>query len=368
MSEGEEVLEQPMLSEQNYTYTVLGFQLMDIFRFVIAVGIFVGSIFIRRIVSQSAMFLLEKVEAPTPLKETAKHIMGIPLSFATVFVGFYIGGQLLDLPPNMDEVFQKIGESVVNLAVFWLAYQFIDPAANVWMSTSSSKHSFGDEIREIVTKIAKALVLILGFLAIMEVWGINVRAFLAGLGLATFAVGLAAQDTLKNLFASVCLIIDKVFHKGDFITSSAVTGIVEHFGIRVTQVRKLDTSLVFVPNNTLSGGVITNITNGKRREISWNPQLAGNLPDAVVEDVVEKIRYYLEHHDFVENEEAHPLVHVSDVSDGTVTLMVYFHVKMMGLPDHLKVREQIAMQLRRLVLDNKASFALPARSVYLREL
>jgi MscS family membrane protein len=348
-------------------YSILGVDLMTVFRIFVAIGIFVASIFTRRIISQSFMKLLDLVSTPQAIKDWAKHILAIPLSFATVFAGFYFAGKILELPENIDEIFQKVGESVVNMAVFWLAFQIIDPLAKFWMDTSSGKHEFAEEIKEILTKIVKALIIAFGFLAVMEVWGINVSAFLAGLGLMGMAVALAAQDTVKNLFGSLVIIIDKIFHKGHFITSSAVTGTVEHFGIRVTQIRKLDTSLVFVPNATLSNGVITNISAAKRREISWTPQLAGSLSQEVIERVMEETRHYLEHHDKVENDEAHPLVHVSDVSDGTVTLMIYFHVKMMPLPEHFQVREQISFKFREIVQKNHASFALPTRSVYLRE-
>jgi len=348
-------------------YSILGVDLMTVFRIFVAIGIFVASIFTRRIISQSFMKLLDITGTPQGIKDWAKHILAIPLSFATVFVGFYFAGKILELPENIDEIFQKVGESVVNLAVFWLAFQIVDPLAKFWIDTSSGKHEFAEEIKEILTKIVKALVIAFGFLAVMEVWGINVSGFLATLGLMGMAVALAAQDTIKNLFGSLVIIIDKIFHKGHFITSSAVTGTVEHFGIRVTQIRKLDTSLVFVPNATLSNGVITNISAGKRREISWAPQLAGNLTQEVIERVMEETRHYLQHHDKVENEEAHPLVHVSDVSDGTITLMIYFHVKMMDLADHFAVREQISFKFREIVIKNHASFALPTRAVYLRE-
>jgi len=353
--------------DDSEAYTILGVDLMTVFRIFVAIGIFVASVFTRRIISQSFMKLLDILGTPQGIKDWAKHILAIPLSFATVFAGFYFGGRILDLPENIDEIFQKVGESVVNIAVFWLAFQIIDPLAKFWMATSSGHHEFADEIKEILTKVVKALIICFGFLAVMEVWGINVSAFLAGLGLVGMAVALAAQDTVKNLFGSLVIIIDRIFHKNDFINTAVVSGTVEHFGIRVTQVRKLDTSLVFVPNATLSNGVITNVSQGKRREISWTPQLAGSLSQEVIERVMTETRHYLEHHDKVENEEAHPLVHVTDVSDGTVTLMVYFHVKMMPLPEHFQVREQVAFQFREIVIKNHASFALPTRSVYLRE-
>jgi len=348
-------------------YTLFGVDLFEILRYSVALGILLASILARRMVSQSVMFILKHLDTPQPLQDAAHTILSIPLTFASVFVGFYFGARLLELPPNIEDVFQQISETVVNMAVFWFAFKIVTPLADFWMSTSSVKHNFGEEIKEILTKILKALIVLFGFLAVMEVWGINVKAFLAGMGLVGMAVALAAQDTIKNLFSSLTIIIDRVFHKGDFIITSAVSGIVEHFGIRVTQIRKLDTTLVFVPNSTLSNGVITNVTQGKRREMSWTPQLSGSLSPEIIQKVVDDTTHYLSNHSDVEQENGHPMVHVSDVSDGTVTVMVYFHIKMMPLPAHFAVRETILLKFREIILNHGASFALPTRSVYLRE-
>jgi len=348
-------------------YEVFGLDLISVFKFALALGIFVGSLFLRKFVVHGALMLLKLVGAHDEVQSRAEGLIGPPLSFATIFGGFYVSAHILQPPQELDHIFAKIAESTVNLSIFWIAYKIIDPIANLWMKTSSGQHDFGEEIKELVTKILKSIFVILGFLAIMEVWGINVAAFLAGLGLMGMAVALAAQDTVKNLFGTFVIIADRIFHKGHMIVTPEVTGIVEHFGIRVTQVRKLDTTLVFVPNATLSNAVITNLSVSKRREISWTPKLAADKEQAVYEDVIAETLQYLKHQDDIENEEATPIVHLTDVTDGTMTLMVYFHFKMLDWASHVAARERVALKFKEIVHKNGASFALPTRNVFVHK-
>jgi len=348
------------LEEFEQHYELFGLNLVEVLKFMVAIGIIIAALTLRKFVSG---FILKLVEGALPdnVRATVEKLLTGPLSFATIFGGFYLSAQILRPPPELEFVFERILQTVVNIAIFWVGFQLVEPLANFWMFTSATKHDFGEEIKEIFTKVVKSVIAAFGVLAIFDVWGINVAGFLAGLGLAGMAVAFGAQDTVKNLFGSFLIIADRVFHKGEFIITPDVSGIIEHFGIRVTQIRKLDTTLVFVPNSTLVNSTITNLTRGKRREISWSPKLDGGLDPHVISNVVEETRKYLHGDSQIEQEETKPLVHVADVSDGTVQLMVYFHFKMMPWNEHVAARERVALAFKRIVETNHARFALPTR-------
>jgi len=264
------------LQEFEQNYELFGLDMVEVLKFIVAIGIIIAALTLRKFVAQGVLKLLEGV-LPDSARDTVDKILTGPLSFATIFGGFYLSAQLLRPPPELEFVFERILQSVVNVAIFWVGFQLVDPLANFWMFTSANKHTFGDEIKEIFTKVVKAIIAAFGVLAIFDVWGINVAGFLAGLGLAGMAVAFGAQDAVKNLFGSFLIIADKVFHKNEFIITPDVSGVVEHFGIRVTQIRKLDTTLVFVPNSTLANSTITNLSRAHRREINWSPKLDGGL-------------------------------------------------------------------------------------------
>lgn len=95
----------------------------------------------------------------------------------------------------------------------------------------------------------------------MQNLGVNVTAALASLSIGGLAIGLAAQDTLANLFGAVAIFADKPFRVGDRIRlDNTVDGTVEGIGLRSTRVRNLDGHLVTIPNKTMGNAAITNVT------------------------------------------------------------------------------------------------------------
>ena len=83
--------------------------------------------------------------------------------------------------------------------------------------------------------------LVLGTVAILELWGIRVGPVIAGLGLFGVAVALGAQDLFKNLISGIMILMEKRFTVGDVIlVSGEVEGVVEQIGFRSTLVRRFD--------------------------------------------------------------------------------------------------------------------------------
>jgi MscS family membrane protein len=90
--------------------------------------------------------------------------------------------------------------------------------------------------------------------------GLNITGVLASLSIGGLALGLAAQDTVANLFGAVAVFVDKPFQIGDHVKLESVEGTVETIGLRSTRVRNPDGHLITVPNKTMGNATIINIT------------------------------------------------------------------------------------------------------------
>ncbi|WP_272700513.1 mechanosensitive ion channel family protein [Desulfovibrio sp. Fe33] len=97
--------------------------------------------------------------------------------------------------------------------------------------------------------------------------GINVTSFLAVLGAAGLAVGLALKDSLSNFAAGVMLILLKFFRKGDYVTAGGVSGTVTAINIFNTVLTTPDNMVITVPNSSILGGTITNVTANDTRRV-----------------------------------------------------------------------------------------------------
>ncbi|MFM8358395.1 MAG: mechanosensitive ion channel family protein, partial [Verrucomicrobiota bacterium] len=108
--------------------------------------------------------------------------------------------------------------------------------------------------------LAKAVICLLAALTLLQNLGVNITALLGSVSVLGLALGLAAQDTVANLFGAVAVFMDRPFKVGDRTKVGAeVDGTVEEMGLRATRVRTVEGFLVTVPNKTVGNNTVTNI-------------------------------------------------------------------------------------------------------------
>lgn len=111
----------------------------------------------------------------------------------------------------------------------------------------------------IFVHIARAAVLAVGFLIVLESLGVSITPLLTALGVGGLAVALALQDTLTNLFAGIHILASRKVQPGDFIQlDGGQQGYVVDTNWRNTVIRQLPDNLVIVPNAVLAASVLTN--------------------------------------------------------------------------------------------------------------
>jgi MscS family membrane protein len=185
--------------------------------------------------------------------------MGGPITAAWALVVGYAFIPWLALSRRGEQVVEG-GLQVAGLAVlFWaavrgteLAFQFIGS----WPWARSSPLAAG--ILPLGSKIARVAVVVIGAIAILTQLGYPAASLLAGLGIGGLALALAAQKTVENLFGSVSISVDQPCRVGDFVLADGVLGTVEGIGLRSTQIRTLNRTLVTIPNGKLADAKIEN--------------------------------------------------------------------------------------------------------------
>ncbi|MDX8404820.1 MAG: mechanosensitive ion channel, partial [Mariprofundus sp.] len=109
-----------------------------------------------------------------------------------------------------------------------------------------------------VHSILNELLLLFIIIAALDQLGVNTTSFIALIGAAGLAVGLALQGSLQNFASGVLLIIFRPFKVGHFIEAGGAAGVVEEIGIFSTRMKTGDNREIIVPNGAIYGGTITN--------------------------------------------------------------------------------------------------------------
>lgn len=104
-------------------------------------------------------------------------------------------------------------------------------------------------------------------IAALNQLGIQTTSFVAIIGAAGLAIGLALQGSLANFASGVMIIAFRPFKVGDFIEAGGVAGVVEGIQIFSTQMRTGDNKEIIIPNSNITGGNITNFSAKDTRRV-----------------------------------------------------------------------------------------------------
>jgi small-conductance mechanosensitive channel len=141
------------------------------------------------------------------------------------------------------------------LLLFWWAREPGDGAPKPWSA------DFGP----LLGKLGALLIGLIGFTTVLENVGVDVKTLVVSLGVGSLAVGLAAQDTLANMFAGFTLLLDRPFRVGERIQlASGEIGDVETIGLRATRIRTPDETMLVLPNTILTKEKVVNLSRPTR--------------------------------------------------------------------------------------------------------
>ena len=166
------------------------------------------------------------------------------------------------------ELLAVYGIKVVAAVVIFIVGRWVAKAIANFIKKMMTKSNTDETLVKFVGSLSYIALLAFVVIAALNQLGIQTTSFIAILGAAGLAIGLALQGSLGNFAAGVLMIIFKPFKVGDFIEGAGVAGTVEDIQIFTTQLKTPDNKTIIVPNAKMTGDNITNYTvKGTRRVI-----------------------------------------------------------------------------------------------------
>ena len=254
--------------------------------------------------------------------------LGKATAFLMFAVGLPIGTKFLLLNEFSKDVVEKTCGVVMACAVGYAAYQAV-AVVEQWLRSFSSRTAsrLDDMLAPLVTKMIRATVVVFVFAEIARiVSGMPPTSIVAGLGVGGLAIGLAAQDSIKNIFGSVMIFSDRPFELGDEITVDGNTGIVETVGFRSTRFRTGNGYVITIPNGDLANKAIVNISRRRNLSRTMNLPLPSDLPPQRIEQAIDLVKDILANHEGM-LPSMPPKVVFTDITPTSLNLQVqyWFH-------------------------------------------
>ena len=203
----------------------------------------------------------------------------------------------------------------------------------------------------------RRLVLFAGFFVGLAALEVNIGPVLAIVGAAGFVIAFALQNSLSNFASGILMLIYRPFDTGDFVNVAGVLGKVESMNLLSTQLRLPDNQLVIVPNNSVWGDVITNITGITQRRvdlvfgIGYGDDI--DKAQAILETIVNE-------HELVLKDPA-PVVRLHELADSSVNFVCRPWVKP---ADYWAVYWDVTREVKRRFDAEGVSIPFPQRDVH----
>jgi small-conductance mechanosensitive channel len=334
-----------------------------LFEALISAGILLGSYVAARLLSLLFAKVFARVAARTPSGVDDKLVQAWrrPVTYLLFLVGAYAAAHRLPVDARtlryVDRVLFTAAVFLVTLAAMRGFSLFLE-----WYlarSRAAGSQALTAEFAPLFSKLGRVFITLVAVTVLLEHLGVNVSSLVVSLGVGSLAVGLAAQDTLANMFAGFTLMLDRPFRVGDRVQlASGEAGDVEAIGMRATRIRTGDETLLIVPNSVLVKERLVNLTQPTRSlttkaEVSVGfgsdiPTVKQLLVDAALSCALV-------------DEGRPPIALVQRFGDASVDLTVTFWVR--DYLDQGVCRSQVLESIYRRLIDENIARPLPTRRI-----
>lgn len=232
----------------------------------------------------------------------------------------------MNITENITNIITQYGMKVLFAIIILIVGLWLIKRVVRLTTTVLKKQSIEPGLQSFITSLVSIGLKVLLVIVLLGQLGIQTTSFVAILGAAGLAVGLALQGSLANFAGGALILFFKPFKVGDLIEAQGFLGTVKHIQIFVTTIITPENKTVIIPNGELSNGSITNYTlEGKLRvDLTVGISYDADIKKAkdIVLQVLKKNTHVLE--------TSAPTVNVSELADSSVNLAIRPWVK----PEH----------------------------------
>lgn len=259
---------------------------------------------------------------------------------------------------NSVEVLTQWGLKMVGAIVVLIIGRMIASSLRKTVRRALTNREVDATLIPFLSSLVYYLALMVVFIAVLSLFGIQTTSLVAMLGAAGLAVGLALQGTLSHFAAGVMLMIFRPFKIGDLVEVGGTTGKVDQIGIFSTVLTSADNVKITVPNSSVYGSTIKNYNGYDRRRVDM---VMGIAYGDDIGKAIEALGDVLEAEERVLDEPA-PQIAVSELADSSVNLVVRPWCK---AEDYWDVRFDLTRKCKEALEDAGCSIPFPQHDVNL---
>lgn len=216
-----------------------------------------------------------------------------------------------------------LGWTIIKAILVFIVGRFVIQMINKLVRRILTKRDFDPSVKTFVGSLVNVTLMILLIISVVGALGVQTTSFAALLASAGVAVGMALSGNLSNFAGGLIILLFKPYKVGDYIESQGVGGTVREIQIFHTILLTADNKNIYIPNGSLSSGVVTNIGREPTRRVEWTFGVDYGSDYEHVKSVIESV---LAQDTRILNEPA-PFIALSALADSSVNVVVRAWVK-----------------------------------------
>lgn len=284
-----------------------------------------------------------------------------PVKVVAFVVLLHIGLQIYLWPKWIEDLLGTGLRIVVAICITYVLLKAVDIILQQWRRRAgSADQSFDQQLFPVIRISLRTFITVVAILVTSQNLGVNITGALASLSIGGLALGLAAQDTIANIFGAVSVFIDKPFRIGDRIRIDATEGTVESIGLRSTRVRNLDGHLVTIPNKTMGNSTIVNISRRPTIKTEFNLGLTYDLSQERVQRAIQILGEILGSHP----KTADLVISFNRFTDSTLNILVVHQWNGLDQKEYLAGIQEFNLAIKDRFDREGLSFAFPSQTLY----
>lgn len=330
--------------------------------------VLIGAYTLRRFVVEQILRILSHLASKTKSQVDDLFLEAVRAPSRAAFMIFAIWWVAIVLPieafPRIIKIFNVFIRISIIVLIAWTAVRSVKVLTYLIRNSMTLKDRIIDErLMPFIEQILKILLILIGFVMILQEFGYDPSGLVAGLGLGGLAFALAAQDTLSNFFGSMMILTDKPFMVGDYIEFEGIEGTVEVIGFRSTLVRQMDRTLVQIPNSKLATNPVRNFSKRESRRILFTIGITYECTPAMLQAAIKAVYDIVKADSDVTSDE--PEVRFSNFNNSSLDIMVHCYVVNRSWSAWLAAQERMMLAIYERFQQLEIPFAYPAMTVHM---
>jgi small conductance mechanosensitive channel len=251
---------------------------------------------------------------------------------------------------------------LIAIAIMYVGFKLVKKLSYM-MQRMLAKRNIDPSLAGFLRTLVVTLMRIMVVITALTNLGIEMTSFIALLGAAGLAIGMAFSGTLGNLAGGAMILIFKPFKAGDFISAQGEMGIVREVQIFQTVLTTVDNKTVYIPNGQLANGNMVNFTGQETRRIDLAPQVAYGTSVDTVKEILKALADA--NPKILRGDETPYIIGLLEMGNSSLTIAFRFWVK---VEDYWPVYYEMNELVYRTFNEKGISIPFPQMDVHIKQM